>query len=51
MSLVSFAAKLATKPQGPVELGLALNPGSALGAECTSAHRDALRRRAGVFRP
>ncbi len=35
----------------PVELGLAINPGSALGAECTSAHMDTLRRQAGLFRP
>jgi len=35
----------------PVELGLAINHGSALFAECTSAQMDALRRDAGVFRP
>jgi hypothetical protein len=35
----------------PVELGLAINLGSALAAECTSAHLDVLRRQAGVFRP
>ena len=35
----------------PIELGLAINTGSALAAECTSAHLDALRRQAGVFRP
>ena len=35
----------------PIELGLAINMGSALAAECTSAHLDALRREAGVFRP
>lgn len=35
----------------PVELGLAINLGSALAAECTSAHMDTLRRQAGIFRP
>ena len=35
----------------PIELGLAINLGSALAAECTSAHMDALRRQSGVFRP
>lgn len=35
----------------PVELGLAINPGSALGAECAAAHMDTLRRQAGIFRP
>jgi hypothetical protein len=35
----------------PIELGLAINQGSALAAECTSAQMDALRRQAGVFRP
>ena len=51
MSLVSFAAKLATRPQGAVELGLAINAGSALAAECTPAQMNALRRQAGIFRP
>ena len=35
----------------PIELGLAINLGSALAAECTSAHMDALRRQSGDFRP
>jgi hypothetical protein len=35
----------------PVELGLAINSGSALGAECGSAQLDALRKQAGIFRP
>jgi hypothetical protein len=35
----------------PIELGLAINTGSALAAECTPAQMDALRREAGVFRP
>ena len=35
----------------PVELGLSINSGSALAAECTAAQMDALRRQAGVFRP
>ena len=35
----------------PIELGLTINLGSALVAECTSAHMDALRRQAGIFRP
>ena len=35
----------------PVELGLAINLGSALAAECSSAHLDVLRRQAGIFRP
>lgn len=35
----------------PVELGLAINTGSAIAAECTSAHMDALRKQAGIFRP
>ncbi|HUK05517.1 MAG TPA: SseB family protein [Burkholderiales bacterium] len=35
----------------PIELGLAINLGSALAAGCTSAHMDVLRRQAGVFRP
>ena len=35
----------------PIELGLAINSGAALGAECTPAHMDALRRQAGIFRP
>jgi hypothetical protein len=35
----------------PIELGLAINLGSALAAECSSAHMDTLRRQSGVFRP
>ena len=35
----------------PIELGLVINSGSAVQAQCTSAHMDALRRQAGVFRP
>src|SRR6185369_17677496 len=35
----------------PIELGLAINTGSALAAECTSAHLDVLRQQAGIFRP
>jgi hypothetical protein len=35
----------------PVELGMAINSGSALGAECTPAQMDALRKQAGIFRP
>jgi hypothetical protein len=35
----------------PVELGLAINSGSALAADCTSAQMDALRKQAGIFRP
>jgi hypothetical protein len=35
----------------PVELGLAINTGSALSAECSSAQMDALRKQAGIFRP
>jgi SseB protein N-terminal domain len=35
----------------PVELGVAINSGSALGAECTPAQMDTLRKLAGVFRP
>jgi hypothetical protein len=35
----------------PIELGLVINPGSAVQAHCTSAHMDALRRQSGVFRP
>jgi hypothetical protein len=35
----------------PVELGLIVNLGTALAAEATSAHLDALRRQAGIFRP
>jgi SseB protein N-terminal domain len=35
----------------PVELGLVINSGSALAAECSAAHMDALRKQAGIFRP
>jgi hypothetical protein len=35
----------------PIELGLVINSGSALGAECTSSHMDVLRKQAGIFRP
>ena len=35
----------------PVELGLAINSGSALAAQCTSAQLDALRKQAGIARP
>ena len=35
----------------PIELGLAINSGSALAAECAAAHMDALRQQAGIFRP
>ena len=35
----------------PIELGLAINHGSALGAECTPAQMNALRKQAGIFRP
>jgi hypothetical protein len=35
----------------PVELGLAVNLGTALAAEASAAQMDALRRQAGVFRP
>ena len=35
----------------PIELGMAINSGSALAAECTAAHLDALRKQAGIFRP
>jgi hypothetical protein len=35
----------------PIELGLIVNLGTALSAEATSAHMDALRRQAGIFRP
>ena len=35
----------------PIELGLAINPGSALAAECTPAQMNALRKQAGIFRP
>jgi hypothetical protein len=35
----------------PIELGLAINQGSALAAQCASSHMDALRQQAGIFRP
>jgi hypothetical protein len=35
----------------PIELGLVVNHGTALWAECASSHMDALRRQAGIFRP
>lgn len=35
----------------PIELGLAINSGSALAAECTPAQMNALRKQAGIFRP
>ena len=35
----------------PIELGLAINSGSALAAECAASHMDALRQQAGIFRP
>ena len=35
----------------PIELGLAINSGSALAAECSAAHLDVLRTQAGIFRP
>src|SRR6476660_1193800 len=35
----------------PVELGLSINSGSALAAECAAAHMDVLRKQAGIFRP
>ncbi len=35
----------------PIELGLAINTGSALGAECTPAQMNELRKQAGIFRP
>jgi hypothetical protein len=35
----------------PIELGLSINSGSALAAECASSHMDALRKQAGIFRP
>ena len=35
----------------PIELGLAINSGSALAAECGASHMDALRKQAGIFRP
>jgi hypothetical protein len=35
----------------PIELGLIVNLGTALAAEATSAHLDALRRQSGIFRP
>jgi hypothetical protein len=35
----------------PIELGLAINLGSALAAEASAAQMDALRRQAGIFRP
>ena len=35
----------------PIELGMAINSGSALGAECTPAQMDVLRKQAGIFRP
>ena len=35
----------------PIELGLAINSGSALAAECTPAQMNELRKQAGIFRP
>lgn len=35
----------------PIELGLAINLGSALAAECGADKMDALRRQTGIFRP
>jgi hypothetical protein len=35
----------------PLELGLVINHGSALAAECGSAHLDVLRKQAVIFRP
>ena len=35
----------------PIELGLAINTNSALGAECTPAQMNELRKQAGIFRP
>lgn len=35
----------------PIELGLAINSGSALAAECTPAQVNELRKQAGIFRP
>ena len=35
----------------PINLGLAINLGSALGAECTPAQMNELRKQAGIFRP
>jgi len=35
----------------PIELGLAINSGSALAADCTPAQMNALRKTAGLFRP
>lgn len=35
----------------PVELGLAINPGSALSVECSAAQMNGLRKQAGLFRP
>lgn len=35
----------------PIELGLAINNGSALAAECAASHLDVLRKQAGIFRP
>jgi type III secretion system (T3SS) SseB-like protein len=35
----------------PIELGLAINPGCALAAECTPAQMNELRKQAGIFRP
>ena len=35
----------------PIELGLAINSGSALAADCTPAQTNALRKQAGIFRP
>ena len=35
----------------PIELGLAINSGSALAAECTPAQMNALRKQTGIFRP
>ncbi|HUN69545.1 MAG TPA: SseB family protein [Burkholderiales bacterium] len=35
----------------PIELGLAINSGSALAAECTPAQMNELRKQTGIFRP
>ena len=35
----------------PIELGLAINTNSALGAECTPAQMNELRKQSGIFRP
>ena len=35
----------------PIELGMVINSGSALAAECAASHMDVLRKQAGIFRP